>query len=69
MMTEGRAAIRVISPSGVEVRRLFDENMKTGSWSVDWDGRLNDGRPAQPGLYRVEVQTNGTVKNREVRIR
>lgn len=69
MLAEGRAAIRVLSPSGTEVRRLFDGDMKTGSWSVDWDGRLSDGRPAQPGLYRVEVETNGVVKSREVRIR
>jgi hypothetical protein len=69
MITEGRAAIRVLNPTGVEVRRLFDGNMKTGSWSVDWDGRLTDGRPATPGLYHVEVMTNGITKVREVRIR
>jgi hypothetical protein len=69
MITEGRAAVRVLSPSGIEVRKLLDGNMKTGSWTVDWDGRLPDGRPAQPGLYRIEVQTNGTVKSRDVRIR
>jgi flagellar hook assembly protein FlgD len=69
MMNEGHAAIRVLAPNGVEVRRLFDGTMKTGSWSVDWDGRLTDGKSAQPGLYHIEVQTNGTAKSREVRIR
>jgi len=69
MSTEGRAAIRVLDPSGAEVRRLFDGTMKTGSWSVDWDGHLADGKAARPGLYHIEVQTNGIVKSREVRIR
>jgi flagellar hook assembly protein FlgD len=69
MSAEGRAAIRVLHPDGTEVRRLFDGNMKSGSWSVDWDGHLVDGKSAQPGLYRIEVNTNGAVKSREVRIR
>jgi flagellar hook assembly protein FlgD len=69
MLTEGRAAIRVLDLRGTEVRRLFDGTMKTGSWSVDWDGHLADGKPAQPGLYRIEVRTNGVVKTREVHIR
>jgi hypothetical protein len=69
MLAPGHASVRVFAPGGSEVRRLFDGEMTAGSWTVDWDGLLADGNPALPGLYRVEVETNGKVKSREVRIR
>ena len=69
MPSAGRASVRVLGKDEREVRRLFDGPMTAGSWSVTWDGLLADGRPADSGIYHVEVTTNGASQTREVRLR
>jgi hypothetical protein len=69
MSTDGHASVRVLDSTGREVRRLFDGSLKAGKWNMNWDGLVSDGKPVAPGIYRVEVDMNGTVRNKEVRIR
>ena len=42
------------------MRSLLDNQLDQEIYAINWDGRLDDGRLAMPGLYacRVQVETH-----------
>jgi len=46
----------VIDPSGRVVRTMEFEGVDRGIFDFIWDGYDNDGMPAAPGAYRIELQ-------------
>jgi hypothetical protein len=63
---EGQVVVRVLGPSGDEVKRLYQGRLAEGRWSFGWDGRAEDGTAALPGTYSVEIRSDAGVLSREV---
>jgi len=65
----GLLTVRALDSGKKEVRLLFAGMLKPGRWDFVWDGKTENGEPAQPGTYQVEVQSGKQVLNKEVIIR
>ncbi len=50
-----KTELKIFDSEGKEVRVLQVNNLKSGKNSVFWNGQLEDGTPAKPGDYNVEV--------------
>jgi hypothetical protein len=68
---EGPVDVSIYSVSGRLVRRLLHgELLAPGRRSAVWDGRLDGGAPAPPGLYFCRVETReSSATGRAVRLR
>jgi hypothetical protein len=66
---EGPVTVRILDPSGIEVRRLYEGPLQAGKWAFKWDGILDSGLPAPPGGYQIEVQSGMVSKSREIEIK
>ncbi len=64
----GPVVVRVLSPEGREVRRMYDGSLAAGQWAFRWDGKLADGTTARPGTYTIEVDNGRSVQNRRVQV-
>ena len=55
-----RVRVGIYDLSGRLVRSLLDTQLDQEIYAINWDGRLDDGRLAMPGLYacRVQVETH-----------
>jgi hypothetical protein len=62
----GPVVVRVLSPGGEEVRRMYDGTLAAGQWAFRWDGKLADGMMARPGTYTIEINNGRTVQTRKV---
>ena len=67
--SDGLVVVKVLGPAGDEVRRLYDGPLDKGKWIFNWDGLLDNGQPAVPGTYRIEVEGGTGNKSQEVLIR
>ena len=56
-----QARVDVFDLNGRLLRRLRDEALEPGTYSVEWDGRESAGRKAPPGVYLCRVEANGEV--------
>ena len=65
----GPVTVRVMDPTGIEVRRMYEGVLQPGRWVFDWDGRLQNGGAALPGRYKIEVDSDAGNQAREVMIR
>lgn len=55
----GRAVLTVHDVRGRAVRTLVDQRMPAGTWSFDWDGRDDTGRPLPGGAYLARLSLGG----------
>lgn len=62
---EGPVAVRVLNAAGTPIKTLFSGTLPAGTYAFTWDGRLDNGREASPGTYRVETRTDSTVQTKE----
>ncbi len=49
--------IRIVDMKGRIVRGLISEELKTGNYSISWDGRDNSGQLVPEGLYIIEINS------------
>lgn len=61
----GRARAQVFDVRGRRVATLLDRDLTAGSWEAAWDGREN-GAPAAPGVYYIELALPGGTQSRAV---
>jgi hypothetical protein len=66
--TSGLVTVRVLDNASKEVRLLYAGFLGRGKWNFTWDGKLDSGELAHPGLYRVEVQSGKDVLTKEITI-
>jgi hypothetical protein len=64
----GLVTVRILDASNKEVRLLFAGMLDKGKWDFQWDGKQQDGSMAEPGIYRVEVQSNGRILDKEIKL-
>jgi flagellar hook assembly protein FlgD len=54
----GFVAIKVYNTVGQEVRKLLETRLSTGTHSITWDGKENDGKLVGTGVYIYVLQHN-----------
>jgi len=52
--------LRVLDPSGRVLSVLVDENLESGSYQVEWNGKDDTGGNAESGLYYSELLTSSS---------
>lgn len=65
----GPITVRILSPQGFEVRRLYEGTLKAGKWSFSWDGIMADGMAAEPGVYHIQVLGAAKSISKEIIVR
>lgn len=58
--------LNIYSISGALVRKFNDASVKDGAISLQWDGKDFSGREVLPGMYMVQIVTNGTIETAKV---
>ncbi len=61
--------VRILDPSGREVRALYTGFVDPGKWSFQWDGLLENGQSANAGDYRIDVQSGATHLTKDIQIK
>lgn len=56
ILEPGFVAIRIYNAVGQEVRKLLENGLSTGSHSITWDGKDNDGKLVDTGVYIYMLQ-------------
>jgi len=65
--TPGEVILEIFNIRGQLVRTLVNEELKSGSHSVVWDGKDNKGKACGSGIYFSRLETNGkSVTNKMV---
>lgn len=54
-----RVVIKVYNNRGQLVRNLKDENLNTGAYRYNWNGKDDNGRQSAKGVYLVELMAHG----------
>lgn len=54
-------SLSVYDVQGRQVRRLVDEPLPPGNFTVRWDGTMEDGSPAASGVYFARLRTGDAV--------
>lgn len=65
---EGPVTVEILGADGATVKNLFNGALPAGKYDFTWDGKLEDGRPASPGNYRLETRSGPTVQTQEFSI-
>jgi YVTN family beta-propeller protein len=58
--------LRIYNGTGQVVRDLVDQSVTQGHYTVEWDGRYHDDRPASEGIYFIEFIANDILQVRKV---
>lgn len=60
LSAEATVGLKIITPSGANLRVLPQRVLKDGANSIFWDGRDEKGNPLPSGIYIAEVVARGT---------
>ena len=60
--------VRIFNLLGQEVRKLVDADFEAGAYSVQWDGRANNGLPLSTGLYLYKLQAGDFEQERTMHL-
>lgn len=58
--------IKILNPLGQEVRTLFKRRQTAGSYTIVWDGRDEEGRNVESGLYLYQLRAGDLVETRKL---
>jgi FlgD Ig-like domain len=64
MPAGGVVRLRIYDAGGRSIRTLSDHYYPAGRFSLEWDGRMSDGRPAPAGLYFLRMHALDRVMSR-----
>ncbi|MBD3162282.1 MAG: hypothetical protein GF346_08115, partial [Candidatus Eisenbacteria bacterium] len=59
LIEEGPVRLEVLDVEGKRIRTLLDTRLPTGSYTISWDGRGDQGRPKPPGIYFYQLDAPG----------
>lgn len=59
-------SVRIFDASGRLIRSLVDRHYPAGDHSISWDGRLDSGQPAGPGLYLYTLKAGSQVRSEKL---
>ena len=58
---QGMVTVRILDENEKETRQLFAGVLDKGQWRFTWDGKMENGEPAEPGAYRIEARAGEVV--------
>lgn len=64
----GPVTVCILNSAGIKVKDLYAGTLPAGERSFTWDGKLDDGRKAQPGSYRIETHSGNQVQTQDFQI-
>ena len=56
---QSRIVVNIFSIEGKKIRTLFANNDNVGNALFTWDGKMENGSEAEPGIYICRVVSNG----------
>jgi hypothetical protein len=62
----GRTSLTIYDAIGREIKRLMDEEMTEGMYSVEWDGKNQFGQPAASGVYFYRLQSGSFASTKKM---
>jgi hypothetical protein len=63
---EGPVELKIFNVLGQQVKTLFDGHQPAGFWSVEWDGRNDNGDPVGSGVYLYRLVTPSLSQSRKL---
>ncbi len=57
----GKVTIKIFNSIGQEVRTLLDKSQEPGEYSMQWDGKGNNGEALASGTYFYQMQVGGFI--------
>ena len=66
--TNGAVELGIYNASGQRVRTLIDSRLRAGRYSVQWDGRNNQGHALASGIYLYRLVTSDRVQTKQLTI-
>ncbi len=61
--------VRILDPQGREVRAIYTGFVDPGKWAFRWDGLLGNGRAAEAGDYKIDVQSGESHLSKNIQIK
>ena len=62
----GHVKVTVYNILGQEVKTLVDQHKDAGHWSVNWEGKDNQGKEVASGIYFYKIETLGFEKTKKM---
>jgi hypothetical protein len=62
----GRVELTIYNALGQQVRHLVNEHQEIGRYSINWDGRNDQGNLVSGGVYLYRIKANDFVKSRKM---
>jgi len=63
---KGSLSMAVFDRAGRQVRALLHQDVDPGNYTVEWDGRSDQGSPVPSGVYFVKMRINGQSESRKL---
>ncbi|MEL6821097.1 MAG: FlgD immunoglobulin-like domain containing protein, partial [Calditrichota bacterium] len=63
---QASVSLKIYDISGREVRTLINENISAGQYSVEWDGKNNNGSDVAGGVYLYRLTAGAYVQTRQM---
>jgi hypothetical protein len=64
--SRGTVAVRIYDARGALVRTLFDGDRSAGAYSIEWNGRADNGDAVASGVYFVRIEQNGATRTKKM---
>ena len=64
--SRGRVQVVVYDTRGSKVASLVEREHATGAYSVEWNGRADDGTPVGSGIYFARIEHDGATRTRKM---
>lgn len=65
----GPVIVWVEDSRGIKIQELYKGNLRSGSWSFEWDGRDARGLPAESGTYKIAMKKNGDTAYKDITLK
>jgi flagellar hook assembly protein FlgD len=59
-------SVHVFDAHGAYVATLFDGERNAGAYSIEWDGRTNNGDAVASGVYFARIEHNGATRTKKM---
>ncbi len=66
---DGQVTVRVFDVLGREIRTLVNGDVKSGSYTTEWDGLDMGGKPVESGVYYYQISAGGESVTRSMQVR
>ncbi len=58
LLSDGKSDLRILDIEGKTVKTLVSSRLKSGKYTIDWDGKDNNGNHLKSGIYYYRLKVN-----------